>query len=137
VRAEDRKLIAFLKFVGPSGEGVRREVMQLAAAHVRIASSAKLDGRSIRDFAVEHGLDLVVQGTVRERERGYRIRICVLRGTTGRPIAGVTANVPQAALDDETRWRVERGLVRALTNLRHASASSELPAAVMCAGVSP
>ena len=118
VRGAKRELIAFLEFVGPSSETLRGEIMRLAAASFRIVSSARLDGLSVREFALDHALDVVVQGGITRREHGHAIRVRFLRGATGRLIASATASVRQPALDSEARERLQRALARTLSTIR-------------------
>ncbi len=117
VNADDRKHVALLDFEGPRSASVRGDVMRLAATRCWIASPSKLDGRSVREFAVDHDIDLVIAGAIEKRGHEYQIRIRFLRGTTGRPIGGATATVRQPAMDRVTKRRVERELVRALATI--------------------
>jgi hypothetical protein len=75
VRGAERRLIAFMEFFGPGNATVRGEIMRLAAASFLIVSSASLEGRFVREFARDHALDVVVQGKITRRGRGYTIRI--------------------------------------------------------------
>lgn len=136
-RAEEPRLIALLEFLGPGGAIVRGEIMQLAAANFRVASTAKLAGLPVRDFALDHGLDVVVQGTVRKREGGYQIRVRFHGGATGRAIGGVTARVGEPALDRDAKSRIQRELGRILSALVPSSTADETPGAATHPGTSP
>jgi len=112
--ADDRKHVALLDFEGPRSASLRGEIMRIAAAKCWVSSSSKLDGRSLRDFAFDHDVDLVIEGSVERRGREYQVRIRFLRGTTGKAITTATAAVHQPVLDRAARRRVERELARAL-----------------------
>lgn len=110
----DRKHVAVLDFDGPRSVSVRGEVVRLAAATCWVSSSSNLDGRSVRDFAADHDLDLVIEGSIEKRGHEHQVRIRFLRGTTGKPIRVATAPLHQLAFDRTTRRRIERELARAL-----------------------
>jgi hypothetical protein len=115
--ADDRKHVALLEFEGPRATNIRGDVMRMAATKSWVSSSSSLDGRSVREFAIEHDVDLVVEGAVQKRGRRYQIRIRFLRGSTGRAITTATASLHKPALDRLSRRRIEYELVKALAAL--------------------
>jgi hypothetical protein len=115
--ADERKHIALLDFGGPHGSTVRGKVMRVAGTRCWIASASKLEGRTVREFARDHALDLVVDGVVEQHGSHYRVRIRILRGATGRAIAGISALLRQPTLDRATELRFEHALLHALARL--------------------
>jgi hypothetical protein len=112
--ADNRKHVAILEFDGPRAANVRGDVMRLVAGKSWVSSSSKLDGRTVREFALDHDVEIVVLGTVEKRRREYHVRIRFLRGATGDTVIRTSVTVRQPALDRQARRRVERDLVRAL-----------------------
>jgi hypothetical protein len=118
VHAGGRKQVAILEFGGPRAASVRGEVVRLAAASSYVSSVSKLDGRTVRELALDLELDVVVLGDVEQRGREYHLRLRYVRGSTGRTILETTATLREPVLDPETRKRVERDLRRALRAAR-------------------
>lgn len=112
--ADARRHVALLELAGPHGSAIRGELLRIAAAKCWVSSASTLDGRSVRELANEHDLDLVVEGIVKRRGRGYQIQIRFVRGSDGRALAGTTIVVQQPLLDRASRQRIERALARAL-----------------------
>jgi hypothetical protein len=125
--ADDRKHVAVLEFVGPGGANVRGEVVRLAATKSWVSSSSNLDGRTVREFALDHDVELVVQGNVEKRGRDYRISIWFVRGSTGETIGRTFSSLRQPVLDRASHKRVERDFHRALAAIPGRVESRESP----------
>ena len=113
-RASNRRHIALLDFAGPKAVSVRGDVMRIAATRGWVSSATRLDGRTMREFAEDYELDLVVEGAIVKRGQAFEIRIRFVRGSTGRSIHTMQVATRKPVLDHAAKKRVERELVRAL-----------------------
>jgi hypothetical protein len=115
--AADRRRIAVLDFVGQDATKIRGEVLRVAATRSWVVSESTLEGKTLTDFAVEHDVDMIVQGIVEKRGRGHSTRLRFVEAVTGRLVGSVTTKTRKPALDRSTAQRIDRELVRALSKL--------------------
>lgn len=107
----ERKRVAVLAFEGPSAEKVRGEVVKLVKkTHTVVSleswkktakalSAAKVTTANVKKVARKLDVDAVIDGTVIDRRGGFRVRLRLRDGMTGRTVDDLSATTTGTHFD--------------------------------------